>query len=72
MAKIHPKLKALLDLGRVSNLPSVVTNVMAAWVLAVVYVAYLFRRPKTVSGLFLLPVILILIVLASVRAHTQS
>ncbi|MGI9242596.1 MAG: UbiA family prenyltransferase, partial [Verrucomicrobiales bacterium] len=31
---IHPKLQALLDLGRVSNLPSVVTNVVAAWVLA--------------------------------------
>lgn len=31
---IHPKLQALLDLGRVSNLPSVVTNVFAAWVLA--------------------------------------
>jgi 4-hydroxybenzoate polyprenyltransferase len=31
---IHPKLQALLDLGRISNLPSVVTNVVAAWVLA--------------------------------------
>jgi hypothetical protein len=30
---MHPKLKALLDLGRVSNLPSVATNVIAAWVL---------------------------------------
>jgi len=32
--KFPPKLKALLDLGRVSNLPSVATNVLAAWVLA--------------------------------------
>ncbi len=31
---ITAKLQALLDLGRVSNLPSVVTNVVAAWVLA--------------------------------------
>ena len=31
---MSPKLKALLDLGRVSNLPSVATNVVAAWVLA--------------------------------------
>ena len=30
---LPPKLKALLDLGRVSNLPSVATNVIAAWVL---------------------------------------
>ncbi|MFT4546750.1 MAG: 4-hydroxybenzoate polyprenyltransferase [Verrucomicrobiales bacterium] len=31
---MHKKIRALLDLGRVSNLPSVVTNVLAAWVLA--------------------------------------
>ena len=31
---LSTKLKALLDLGRVSNLPSVATNVIAAWILA--------------------------------------
>ena len=32
-AEMKAKFRALLDLGRVSNLPSVVTNVLAAWVL---------------------------------------
>lgn len=37
---------------------------LAAWVLAAIYIFYTFRRPKSVAGLFLLPVILILIVMA--------
>jgi len=37
---------------------------IASWVLAAIYIVYTFRRPKSVAGLFLLPVILILIVLA--------